>query len=576
MKNVADLLVSTLGQAGIKRIYGVVGDSLNGITESLRHQKDIEWIHVRHEEVAAFAAAGEAQITGQLAVCAGSCGPGNLHLINGLYDAHRSRAPVLAIAAQIPSAEIGSGYFQETHPQNLFRECSHYCEMVSDPAQLPYVFENAIRAAVGLRGVAVIVIPGDVALRPAPSRGISPVAGLLPPPSVTHPSEAQLNALAALLNGAERVTLFCGRGCAGAHDELMALCETLKSPMVHALGGKEYVEYDNPYDVGMTGFIGFSSGYAAMHACDVLLMLGTDFPYKQFFPHDAKVAQVDIRPENLGRRCKLELGVVGDVKATLQALQTRLHVKSSRRHLDAATKHYQHARRDLDDLAAGKPGHKPIHPQYLARIISETAAEDAVFTADVGTPTIWAARYLKMNGKRRLVGSWVHGSMANAMAHGIGIQAAQPGRQIVSLSGDGGFTMLMGDLISLTQLKLPLKVVIFNNGVLGFVALEMKAAGFVDTNVDLQNPDFAAMARAMGIHAIRVEDPADLPGAMRDILAHDGPALLDVVTATNELSMPPTITAEEVKGFSLYVLRAVMSGRGDEILDLAKTNLLPR
>jgi pyruvate dehydrogenase (quinone) len=576
MKTVADLLIATLAQAGVKRIYGVVGDSLNGMTESLRHQSDIEWIHVRHEEVAAFAAAGEAQITGELAVCAGSCGPGNLHLINGLYDAHRSRTPVLAIAAQIPSAEIGSGYFQETHPQNLFRECSHYCELVSDPAQLPYVFENAIRAAVGQRGVAVVVIPGDVALRAAPSRGISPTGGLLPPPCVTYPPEAQLNALAALLNNAERVTIFCGRGCAGAHDELMALCETLKSPMVHALGGKEHVEYDNPYDVGMTGFIGFSSGYAAMHACDVLLMLGTDFPYKQFFPHDAKVAQIDIRPENLGRRCKLELGIVGDVKATLQALRPRLEVKSSRHHLDAAVKHYQHARKGLDDLAAGKPGHKPIHPQYLARIISETAAEDAVFTADVGTPTIWAARYLKMNGKRRLVGSWVHGSMANAMAHGIGIQAAQPGRQVVTLSGDGGFTMLMGDLISLTQLRLPLKVVIFNNGVLGFVALEMKAAGFVDTNVDLQNPDFAAMARAMGIHAIRVEDPADLPGAMRDILAHDGPALLDVVTAANELSMPPTITAEEVKGFSLYVLRAVMSGRGDEILDLAKTNLLPR
>jgi pyruvate dehydrogenase (quinone) len=574
MKTVADLLVATLTQAGVERIYGVVGDSLNGITESLRHQDKIAWMHVRHEEVAAFAAAAEAQITGKLAVCAGSCGPGNLHLINGLYDAQRSRTPVLAIAAQIPSAEIGSGYFQETHPQDLFRECSHYCELVSDPSQLPYVFENAIRAAVGLRGVAVIVIPGDVALRPAPSRDIAPAAGLLPPQPNVCPTDAQLDALAVLLNGASRVTLFCGRGCAGAHDELMALCETLKSPMVHALGGKEYVEYDNPYDVGMTGFIGFSSGYAAMHACDVLLMLGTDFPYKQFLPHHAKVAQVDIRPENLGRRCKIELGLVGDVKATLQALLPRLDAKSDSRHLDAAVKHYTHARKGLDDLAVGKPGHRPIHPQYLARVISETAAEDAAFTVDVGTPVIWAARYLKMNGKRRLVGSWVHGSMANAMAHGIGIQAAQPGRQVISLSGDGGFTMLMGDLISLTQLKLPLKVVIFNNGVLGFVALEMKAGGFVDTQVDLKNPDFAAMARAMGIHAIRIEHPADLPAAMRDILAHDGPAVLDVVTAANELSMPPTVTAEEVKGFSLYVLRAVMSGRGDEVLDLARTNLL--
>jgi pyruvate dehydrogenase (quinone) len=576
IENVADLIAETLIQAGVKRIFGVVGDSLNGLTDALRRRQAIEWIHVRHEEVAAFAAAGEAEVTGELAVCAGSCGPGNLHLINGLFDAQRSRAPVLAIAAHIPCGEIGGGYFQETHPQDLFRECSHYCELVSDTSQLPYVLENAIRAAVGRRGVAVIVIPGDVALRPAPARGISPNAGLLPAAPVVRPAERELKALADLLNGARRVTLFCGRGCAGTHAGLMRLAETLKSPMVHALGGKEHVEYDNPYDVGMTGFIGFSSGYAAMHACDVLLMLGTDFPYKQFFPTRAKIAQVDNRPENLGRRCKLDLGVVGDVGATIDALLPLLTVKTDRAHLDQSVAHYQRARAGLDDLARGTPGHKPIHPQYLARLLSETATDDAVFTADVGTPTIWAARYLVMNGRRRLVGSWAHGSMANAMAHAIGVQAAQPGRQVVSMSGDGGFTMLMGDLITLTQMKLPVKVMIFNNGVLGFVALEMKAAGFVETGVDLQNPDFAAMARAMGIHAVRVEDPGDLPGAIRDVLGHDGPAVLDVVTAKQELSMPPTIAVEQIKGFSLWLVRAVMSGRGDEVLDLAKTNLLPR
>ena len=574
--NVADLIAETLIQAGVKRIFGVVGDSLNGLTEALRKRKTIDWIHVRHEEVAAFAAAGESQITGELAVCAGSCGPGNLHLINGLFDAHRSRTPVLAIAAQIPSGEIGGGYFQETHPQELFRECSHYCELVSDPAQLPYVLENAIRAAVGKRGVAVLVVPGDIALRPAPNRGISPNAGLLPATPVVRPAETELTALADLLNGAKRVTLFCGRGCAGSHHSLMKLAEILKSPIVHALGGKDHVEYDNPHDVGMTGFIGFSSGYAAMHACDVLLMLGTDFPYKQFLPDEARIAQVDIRPENLGRRCKLDLGLVGDVGATIEALLPKLVPKSTRKHLDDSLAHYKKARTGLDELARGTPGNKPIHPQYLARLLSEQAADDAVFTADVGTPTIWAARYLKMNGRRRLVGSWVHGSMANAMAHAIGVQASQPGRQVVSMSGDGGFAMLMGDLITLTQMKLPVKVVIFNNGVLGFVALEMKASGFVETGVDLQNPDFAAMARAMGIHAVRVEDPGDLPNAIRDVLAHDGPAVLDVVTATQELSMPPAITAEQVKGFSLWVLRAVMSGRGDEVLDLAKTNLLSR
>ncbi|UDL94034.1 ubiquinone-dependent pyruvate dehydrogenase [Lichenihabitans sp. PAMC28606] len=574
--SIADLIVATLEEAGVKRIFGVVGDSLNGLTEALRQRGTIEWVHVRHEEVAAFAASGEAQITGNLAVCAGSCGPGNLHLINGLFDAHRSRTPVLAIAAQIPSSEIGGGYFQETHPQNLFRECSHYCELVSDPHQMPFVLENAIRSAVGQRGVGVVVIPGDVALKPAPNKAISPRRSLIPAAPIVQPPAADIAALAELLNGAERITLFCGRGCAGAHGSLMRLAETLKSPIVHALGGKDYVEYDNPYDVGLTGFIGFSSGYAAMHRCEVLLMLGTDFPYKQFLPTDAKIAQVDIRPENLGRRAKLELGLVGDVDATITALLPSLQVKTERLHLDDALTRYKSAREGLDDLAKGTPGRKPIHPQYLAKVVSDAASEDAVFTFDVGTPTIWAARYLAMNGKRRLIGSLVHGSMANAMAQGIGIQAAQPGRQVISLSGDGGFTMLMGDLITLTQAKLPLKVVIFNNGVLGFVALEMKAAGLVDIGVDLQNPDFAAMARAMGIHAIRVEDPGDLPDAIQTILAHDGPALLDVVTATNELSMPPTIGLDEVKGFSLWMLRAVMSGRGDQVIDLAKTNLLPR
>jgi pyruvate dehydrogenase (quinone) len=573
---IADLMIETLQQAGVERIYGVVGDSLNGLTEALRKSAAMDWIHVRHEEVAAFAASGESQITGKLAVCAGSCGPGNLHLINGLYDAQRTRTPVLAIAAHIPSIEIGGGYFQETHPQNLFRECSVYCELVSDPGQMPYVLENAIRAAVGERGVAVVVIPGDVALKPAPKRAVTTSAGLLPPVPVVWPADVELEALAKLLNDFDRVTLFCGRGCAGAHAALMQLAETLKSPIVHALGGKEHVEYDNPYDVGMTGFIGFSSGYAAMHSCDVLLMLGTDFPYKQFLPSDARIAQVDLRPSQLGRRAKLDIGVVGDVGETITTLLPRLRVKSDRRYLDNCIAHYKSARKGLDDLATGTAGRKPIHPQYLARLISERAADDAVFTFDVGTPTIWAARYIAMNGRRRMVGSLVHGSMANAMPQAIGAQAAQPGRQVISLSGDGGFTMLMGDLITLSQMKLPVKVVIVNNGVLGFVALEMKASGFVETGTDLENPDFAAMARAMGIHAVRVEDPGELAGAIEQVLAYNGPALLDVVTAKQELSMPPTIELEQVKGFSLWLIRAVMSGRGDEVIDLAKTNLLPR
>jgi len=567
---VADVVTETLHVAGVRRIYGVVGDSLNGITDSLRRRGDIDWIHVRHEESAAFAAGAEAHLTGELAVCAGSCGPGNLHLINGLFDCHRSRVPVLAIAAHIPSAEIGRGYFQETHPESLFRECSHYCELVSSPEQLPGVLESAIRAAVGLRGVAVVIIPGDVALRELNAKPSAGSSLALQPPVVV-PAEEDVNALAQLLNSGKRVTLLCGRGCAGAHDAVVKLAETLKAPIVHAFGGKEYVEYDNPYDVGMTGLIGFSSGYHAMLNCDTLLMLGTDFPYRQFYPTDAKVAQVDLRAENLGRRVRLDVGMVGDVQATIDALLPKLTPKQDRAYLDVCLAHYRKAREGLDELATG--GRKPIHPQYLAKLVSEAAADDAVFTFDVGTPSIWAARYLTMNGKRRLIGSLVHGSMANAMPQAIGAQATYPERQIISLSGDGGFTMLMGDFLTLVQQKLPVKVVVFNNHTLGFVALEMKAGGYLETGTSLVNPDFAAMARAVGVHAIRVEDPADLPSAVKDILAHDGPALLDVVTNTQELAMPPSIKLEQAKGFGLWALRTVINGRGDELIELAKTNL---
>jgi pyruvate dehydrogenase (quinone) len=572
-KTVAELVTDILHATGVKRIYGVVGDSLNGITESMRRSGDIDWVQVRHEEVAAFAAGAEAALTGELAVCAGSCGPGNLHLINGLYDCHRSRVPVLAIAAHIPSAEIGRGYFQETKPGHLFRDCSHYCELVSHPSQLPGVLESAIRAAIGYRGVAVVVIPGDVALEQYSAPHSAPTALAIRQPVVVPDNQA-LGALAELLNASARTTLLCGRGCAGARDQLIKLGGVIKSPMVHALGGKEHVEWDNPYDIGMTGLIGFSSGYKAMLDCDTLLMLGTDFPYRQFYPTQAKIAQVDLRPENLGRRTRLDLGIIGDVGATIEALLPRLKPRQDDAHLEDSRANYQHARRGLDELAAGKSAHKPIHPQHLTRLLSEHAADDAVFTFDVGTCTVWAARYLKMNGRRRMIGSLAHGSMANAMPQAIGAQATYPGRQVISLSGDGGFTMLMGDVITLVQGKLPVKVVVYNNGTLGFVALEMKASGFLETGTDLQNPDFAAMARAIGIHARRVEKPGDLEAAVTEFLAHNGPALLDVVTNKQELSMPPTITPVEVKGFGLWALHAVMNGRGDELIDLAKSNLL--
>ena len=448
-KTVADQFAETLAAAGVRRIYGVVGDSLNGLTDSLRRQAKIQWLHVRHEEVAAFAAGAEAHLTGELAVCAGSCGPGNLHLINGLFDCHRSRVPALAIAAQIPSPEIGAGYFQETHPQTLFKECSHYCEFVSESQQLPRILEIAIREAVGKRGVAVVVLPGDVALEPASDAPLAKIGGLLPPRPLVAPADAELKSLAALLNGDDTVTILCGSGCEGAHEELLALGKKLKAPMVHALRGKEHVEWDNPYDVGMTGLIGFSSGYYAMLDCDILLMLGTDFPYRQFYPRGSgvRIAHVDIRPENIGKRTPVDLGVVGDVKATIIALLPLLKEKSDDSHLAQARKHYAKARKSLDDLALGT-GKRVLHPQQVAKAISDHASADAVFTCDVGLPTVWAARYLAMNGKRRLIGSFWHGSMANAMAQAIGAQAAFPGRQVISLSGDGGFSMLMGDFLT--------------------------------------------------------------------------------------------------------------------------------
>jgi pyruvate dehydrogenase (quinone) len=569
-QTVADFMVDALKQAGIKRVYGVVGDSLNGFTDSLRRKGGIDWIHMRHEEAGAFAAGAEAHLTGKLAVCAGSCGPGNLHLINGLFDCQRSRVPVLAIAAHIPSSEIGIDYFQATHPESLFKECSHYVELISKASQAPQILERAMRTAIARKGVAVVVISGDVALEMTTA---TPQPFLVPPTPAVVPEDADLDRLANLLNGCSRVTLLCGAGCAGAHDEVIALARTLKAPIVHPLRGKEHIEYDNPYDVGMTGLIGFASGYYAMKNCETLLMLGTDFPYRQFYPEGAKIAQIDLRAEALGNRCRLDIGLVGDVKETVKALLPRVKEHTDTLHLDASVSDYKKARRALDDLAESSPRSSIIHPQYLFRLVSELASDDAVFTCDVGTPTAWAARYLAMNGKRRLIGSFNHGSMANAMLQAIGAQATYPGRQVISMSGDGGFSMMMGDFITLSQINLPVKVIVLNNGTLGFVELEMKAGGMLDTYCDLQNPNFAAMATAMGIKGVRIEHPSELKDALTVALSHDGPALIDVVSARQELVMPPKTTITEARSFSLFMLKAVMDGRAHQLIDLARTNL---
>ncbi|MCX5400749.1 pyruvate dehydrogenase [Streptomyces sp. NBC_00102] len=576
-QSVAEQYVDLMARAGVRRMYGVVGDSLNPVVDAIRRHRSMEWVQVRHEEVAAFAAGAEAQLTGRLAACAGSCGPGNLHLINGLYDAHRSMAPVVALAAQIPSGEIGTGYFQETHPDRLFAECSHYSELISTPRQMPRVVQTAIQHAVGRRGVSVVALSGDVADEDAPTGG-NELAIPLDRPSV-RPPDRELAAFKEMVDAAEKVVLFCGRGVEGAHAEVMAFAEKIKAPVGHALRGKEHIQYDNPYDVGMSGLLGYGAAYEAMHACDLLILLGTDFPYSSFLPRGVKTVQVDIQAERLGRRTRLDLAVWGDVRETLKCLTPVVREKESRRFLDRMLDKHVHTlekavgayTRDVEKLT-------PIHPEYVASVLDEVADDDAVFTVDTGMCCVWAARYITPNGRRRILGSFVHGSMANALPQAIGAQFLDRGRQVVSLSGDGGFSMLMGDFLTLVQYGLPVKVVVFNNSSLGMVDLEMMVDGLPPHGTTYAHTDYAAIATAAGARGIRVESPADVRGALREAFAHDGPALVDVVTDPDALAVPPRTTVEQVSGFALSAGRTVLTGGVGRMVHLARTNLrnIPR
>ncbi|MFE1296199.1 pyruvate dehydrogenase [Streptomyces sp. NPDC058731] len=571
-QNVAEQFVDILARAGVKRLYGVVGDSLNPIVDAVRRNAAIDWIHVRHEETAAFAAGAEAQITGRLAACAGSCGPGNLHLINGLYDAHRSMAPVLALASHIPSSEIGLGYFQETHPDQLFRECSHYSELISNPRQMPRLLQTAIQNAVGRSGVSVVTLPGDIAGEPAPERAAE--TALVTARPTVRPGDAEIDRLVDLIDGAELVTLFCGSGTAGAHAEVMEFAQKIKSPVGHALRGKEFIQYDNPFDVGMSGLLGYGAAYEATHECDLLILLGTDFPYNAFLPDDVKIAQIDVRPEHLGRRSKLDLAVWGDVRETLRCLIPRVRVKENRRFLDKMLKKHADALEGVVKAYTRKVDkHVPVHPEYVAAVLDELADDDAVFTVDTGMCNVWAARYLSPNGRRRIIGSFSHGSMANALPMAIGAQFTDRGRQVVSMSGDGGFTMLMGDFLTLVQYDLPVKVVLFNNSSLSMVELEMMVAGLPSYGTANKNPDFAAVARACGAYGIRVEKPKQLAGALKDAFRHKGPALVDVVTDPNALSIPPRISAEMVSGFALSASKMVLDGGVGRMVQMARSNL---
>jgi pyruvate dehydrogenase (quinone) len=570
-KSVAEIIIDTLQAAGVKRVYGLVGDSLNGLTDAIRGREGIEFIQVRHEEAGAFAAGAEARMTGSLAVCAGSCGPGNTHLLNGLYDCHRSRMPVLALAAQIPSVEIGTGYFQETHPERTFLECSHYCQVIAVPEQAVRMVESAIQSSLGLGGVSVLVIPGDVLHLKAEAP--TPRLSALGHASALVPASTKIAEAARLLNECEKVTILAGIGCDSAHAQLLQAAQALQAPVVHALRGKECIEPNNPYDVGLTGLLGMPAGYHALMDADAILMLGTDFPYRQFFPENARVVQVDKHAEHLGRRTRVEVGLHGSVIETLGLLLPQLRTRTDSAHLRTAQQRHRDDDAHLAELATGDAGDTSLHPQHVARLLDELGAHDAVYTCDVGTPTIWAARYLHMNGHRRLLGSFIHGSMANALSQAIGIQLASPGRQIIAMCGDGGFAMLMSELLTLRQLKVPVKVIIFNNSAYGFVELEMKAAGTLEYGTTLDNPDFGKLAEAAGIKGYRVSDPAQLESVLREALAHDGPVVVDAVVKRQELSMPPTIDRHQATGFGLYALKALMDGRGGELLEMAKTNL---
>lgn len=569
-KNISEQLVDFLDEAGVKRIYGIVGDSLNPLTEALHKNGHIQWVHVRHEETAAFAASAEAQMTGELAVCCGSSGPGNLHLINGLFDAHHSHAPVVAIASHLALSQVGNDYFQETHPQFLFKECSAYVELVSLPSQVVPIAKNAVNTALTKSDVGVIVLPGDVAGHPADE---SDSSRILPPPRpVICPNEAELEAFAELLNRSSKVTFFCGAGCANAHDEVVNLAKKLKAPIAYTFRGKEIMEYDNPLAIGMTGLLGWGDAYRAMHECDLLVLWGTDFPYSAFLPTRPVVVQVDVRAEHLGRRCRLDMGLCGDVKATIQALDPLVEEKKNREHLDISIKKQGSALKRINAYIEESQSSSPIRPEYLTTVVNTYAAQDAVFTVDTGTPNIWAARYLCGTKGRRIIGSFKHGSMACALAMALGAQMSSPGRQVIALCGDGGLSMLPGDLITLKQYNLPVKLVVYNNDCLDFIKLEMQAVGLVPRQIDLHNPDFSRVAQAVGLHGERVENPADLPQAVKRMLEYDGPALLDVVVNSNALALPPHITLDQAKGFSLSLAKQALSGGFSDVWETLAGN----
>lgn len=569
-KKIAEQLIDTLVKSGVERIYAVTGDSLNEVNEAVRKNDQIKWIHVRHEETGAYAAAAEAQLTGRPGCCAGSSGPGHVHLINGLYDAHRSGASVIAIASTIPTGEFGTEYFQETNTIKLFNDCSYYNEIATTPKQFPRMLQSAIQTAVTRKGVSVIGLPGDLAKASAVAVDSS-VRNYPAPPEVC-PSEEDLAQLADLLNKHTRITLFCGIGCRGAHEEVIALSEKLNAPVVYTFKGKMEVQYENPYEVGMTGLLGMPSGYYSMHEAEVLLMLGTDFPYSAFLPDDIKIAQIDIKPERLGRRAKVDIGLCGDVKLSIQSLLRMLNPKTDDSFLLKQLKRYEGVKKDLAAYTEDKGDVNKIHPEYVMSEIDKLSSDDAVFTVDTGMTCVWGARYLQATGKRHMLGSFNHGSMANALPQAIGAALAYPDRQVVALCGDGGLSMTLGDLETVVQYKLPIKIIVFNNRSLGMVKLEMEVEGLPDWQTNMLNPDFAQVAEAMGMTGFNVSDPEEVLTTLLNAFELDGPVLVNIMTDPNALAMPPKIEFGQMVGFAQSMYKLLINGRSQEVIDTINSN----
>jgi len=569
-QRVADLMVDILASAGARHCYGIVGDTLNYFTDAIHKSKKLEWVHMRHEEAGAFAAGADALLTGQLTVCAGSCGPGSLHFINGIFESNRNRAPVVLIASQLATPQLGSQFPQEVDFLKVYSECTVFAQQINSPSEARRVMTQACQAALNKRGVALVVMPVDVSSAHVPD-GL-PFSTHVPQP-IIRPSDTELHAMAKILAEGSKVAIYCGSGVQGAHEELVALARKLKAPIGHTSRAKDFVEYDNPFNMGMTGLLGISSGYEMMEQCDTLLLLGADFAWSQFYPNNAKIIQVDKEVMHLGRRHPVDIGVVGDIAPTLQALLEVVQEKSDDSFLQTCLRHREHTLKTLEAQERVGKG-DVIHPQHVYRLISDMAADDAIIAADCGSSMAWLLRHLKVNGKRRTLTSMLHGTMANAMPQALGAQKAFPGRQVISVSGDGGLAMLMGDLITTQQEKLPIKIVVLNNGSLNFVELEQKVDGLLNNYTDLINPDFGAVAQALGMWGRSVSKPDEVQDGIRELLAQPGAALLSVHTSPFELVMPPAVQASQVVSTTLYSAKALISGRVEDVEHLLTDNYL--